>query len=176
MAKTSEIKFDVQGMNCGSCVGRVEAALLKTPGVVAANVNLANGTATVMTSSGEATALQSMADIGYAAAVVKSVQDKSGERDEETTIALARFRLAALLTLPVFVLEMGGHVFPSLHHLIARTIGMGASWTIQFVLTLLVLAVPGRVFFEKGVKSTTVENRNAAPAPRTTRAFISGAR
>ncbi|MEO0931958.1 MAG: cation transporter, partial [Pseudomonadota bacterium] len=153
MAQAAEIKFDVQGMNCGSCVGRVEAALLKTPGVIAANVNLANGTATVTTSSGKDAALKSMADIGYAASVIESVQDKSAAKDEETAIALSRFHLAAILTLPVFVLEMGGHLFPSLHHLIARTIGMETSWTIQFVLTLLVLAFPGRVFFEKGVPS-----------------------
>lgn len=151
MAQADEIKFDVQGMSCGSCVGRVEAALLKTPGVIAANVNLANGTATVTTSSGKDAALKSMSEIGYPASVIETVKDDSAAKDEETRVALSRFRLAAILTLPVFVLEMGGHVFPSLHHLIARTIGMETSWTIQFVLTFLVLAFPGRVFFEKGV-------------------------
>ena len=153
MGPVSEIKFDVKGMNCGSCVGRVEAALLKTPGVIAANVNLANGTATVKTSSGEDMALKSMSDIGYAASVIETVQDKSAAKDEETATALSRFQLSAILTLPVFVLEMGGHIFPMLHHLIARTIGMETSWMIQFVLTSLVLVFPGRVFFEKGVPS-----------------------
>ncbi len=153
MAQASEIKFDVQGMNCGSCVGRVEAALLKTPGVIAANVNLANGTATVTTSSGKDAALKSISDIGYAASVIETVKDNSAAKDAETAVAFQRFRLAAILTLPVFVLEMGGHIFPSLHHLIARTIGMQTSWTIQFVLTLLVLILPGRVFFEKGIPS-----------------------
>src|SRR5690606_34679290 len=32
----------VSGMTCASCAGRVERALLKVPGVAAANVNLAN--------------------------------------------------------------------------------------------------------------------------------------
>ncbi|MDX8347463.1 heavy metal translocating P-type ATPase [Cognatiyoonia sp. IB215446] len=153
MAQTADLKFDVQGMNCGSCVGRVEAALRKTPGVIAANVNLASGVATVTTTGDHAAPLRSMAEIGYAASPVETVTDKTEAQDAETKIALQRFLLAAILTLPVFVLEMGGHLFPSLHHLIARTIGMEVSWTIQFVLTLLVLAVPGRVFFEKGVPS-----------------------
>jgi Cu+-exporting ATPase len=39
--------FDVVGMTCASCVARVEKALSKVPGVVAANVNLATERATV---------------------------------------------------------------------------------------------------------------------------------
>lgn len=151
MAQASEIKFDVQGMNCGSCVGRVEAALMKTAGVLAANVNLANGTATVTTSSGEAAVLKAMSEIGYAATVIETVQDKSVERDAETAQARFRFLTAAALTLPVFILEMGGHIFPALHHLIGQTIGFQASWTIQFLLTTIVLLWPGQLFFTKGV-------------------------
>lgn len=39
--------FDVVGMNCNSCVARVEKALSKVPGVISANVNLATDKATV---------------------------------------------------------------------------------------------------------------------------------
>ena len=151
MGQPRQIKFDVQGMNCGSCVGRVEAALRKTPGVIAANVNLANGTATVTTSSDHVPAQQAISDVGYAAELAEAARDDSAEKDVETQVAWDRFRLAALLTLPVFGLEMGGHVFPALHHLIARTIGVQTSWTIQFVLTALVLVLPGKVFFAKGL-------------------------
>lgn len=138
-------------MSCGSCVGRVEAALMQTPGIMAANVNLANGTATVTTSSGQDAALKAMADIGYSAEPIKTVTDNSVQKDKETEQARLRFLWAALLTLPVFVLEMGGHILPDLHHLIARTIGVQASWTLQFFLTTLVLMGPGRVFFAKGL-------------------------
>lgn len=151
MAQPIEIKFDVQGMNCGSCVGRVEAALLQTSGVLSANVNLANGTAIVTTSSGEAPALKAMSEIGYIASVTQTVQDKTEAQAREIALARHRFLWAALLTLPVFVLEMGGHIFPALHHLIGRTIGFDASWTVQFLLTTGVLAGPGRVFFAKGL-------------------------
>lgn len=151
MAQAHEIKFDVQGMNCGSCVGRVEAALMKAPGVIAANVNLANGTATVTTSTGKDVAAKAMADVGYAASVLETVKDDSAQKDIEAAQAWRRVLWAAILTLPVFVLEMGGHIFPSLHHLIARTIGLEVSWLIQFTLTTLVLLGPGRMFFAKGV-------------------------
>src|SRR3546814_15146587 len=41
-----------------------------------------------------------------------------------------RFWVALILTLPVFVLEMGGHLFPSLHHLVPMKL---STW-IQFAL------------------------------------------
>ncbi|WP_341366602.1 heavy metal translocating P-type ATPase [Yoonia sp. BS5-3] len=151
MTQISEIRFDVQGMHCGSCVGRVEAALRKVPGIQTASVNLASGTAVITTASGEQPALQAMADAGYQAEVARTVSDDTAARDAAADLAFNRFRNAGLLTLPVFLLEMGGHLFPALHHLIARTIGTETSWIIQCVLTTLVLAFPGRVFFAKGI-------------------------
>src|SRR5690606_4604756 len=58
---------------------------------------------------------------------------------------------AAVLTLPVFVIEMGSHLIPGMHHLVGRTIGMQNSWYLQFVLTSLVLILPGRRFYQQGV-------------------------
>ncbi len=46
-ADTREWSFAVEGMTCASCVGRVERALNKVPGVRRASVNLATETATV---------------------------------------------------------------------------------------------------------------------------------
>ena len=46
------LALPVSGMTCASCVRRVEQALARVPGVAAANVNLANETATVDTRSG----------------------------------------------------------------------------------------------------------------------------
>ena len=51
----------------------------------------------------------------------------------------------------MFVLEMGSHLVPAFHHFLANTIGQQASWLIQFTLTTLVLAIPGRQFFIIGV-------------------------
>ncbi|MEX2333312.1 MAG: heavy metal-associated domain-containing protein, partial [Pseudohongiella sp.] len=42
------LQLDIEGMSCASCVGRVEQALLKTPGVSSASVNLATEQAQVM--------------------------------------------------------------------------------------------------------------------------------
>lgn len=39
--------FDIDGMNCASCTGRVERALKAVPGALGARLNLATGTAQV---------------------------------------------------------------------------------------------------------------------------------
>src|SRR6476620_5125446 len=44
---TASCTLDIGGMTCASCVGRVEKALRRVPGVAAAEVNLATEAATV---------------------------------------------------------------------------------------------------------------------------------
>ncbi len=56
-----------------------------------------------------------------------------------------------MLALPVFVLEMGSHLIPGMHHWVAGTIGLQNSWYLQCVLTTLVLLIPGRRFYTKGL-------------------------
>ena len=49
-----EVSFSVTGMSCASCVGRVERAVQKVPGVLSASVNLASEKAVVEYLAGEA--------------------------------------------------------------------------------------------------------------------------
>ena len=46
---------------------------------------------------------------------------------------------------------MGGHVFPPFHHWLAMTFGETPVRVAQFLLTTLVLAGPGAVFFRLGL-------------------------
>ncbi len=56
----------VSGMTCASCAGRVERALLKVPGVAAANVNLANEQVRVEGDDlGVATLIEAVEKAGY---------------------------------------------------------------------------------------------------------------
>jgi len=151
----STVELAIEGMTCASCVGRVERALRAVPGVTDATVNLATERATVKGSADAATLIKAVADVGYEARPV----DRSGaanaeaeaQKEEERRVLSRDLLVAAGLTLPVFALEMGSHVIPGLHHLIASTIGIGTSWMIQFVLTTLVLAFPGIRFYQKGI-------------------------
>lgn len=153
-AEVQTITFDVDGMTCASCVARVEKALKAAPGVQGASVNLAAETAQVSFLSGATNpgALsKTLADIGYPAELHHAETDTATDRKAEEQDRLKRMMIiAAVLALPVFLVEMGGHIFPAVHQFINATIGMQASRVLQFVLTTLVLIGPGRRFYTKG--------------------------
>ena len=67
-----------------------------------------------------------------------------------------RFWIGLILTVPVFVLEMGGHLFPALHHLVSPTV---STW-IQFVLATPVVLWAGWPFFVRGAASLRTRNLN----------------
>ncbi|WP_298198452.1 heavy metal translocating P-type ATPase [Novosphingobium sp.] len=67
-----------------------------------------------------------------------------------------RFWIALVLSLPVLVLEMGGHLFPALHHLLP----MRTSIWIQLVLATPVVLWAGWPFFERGWSSLKTRNLN----------------
>ena len=147
-------ELSVEGMTCASCVGRVERALRAVPGVTGATVNLATETAQVTGLADTAALISAIKAAGYAARPASAVTADDGPEVRAAAEAARLQRdliLAAALTLPVFVLEMGGHMVPAFHHWVMATIGQGTSWLIQFVLASLVLAVPGRRFFVKGL-------------------------
>ncbi|WP_337180761.1 heavy metal translocating P-type ATPase [Sphingopyxis granuli] len=145
----------IEGMTCASCVGRVEQALKAVPGVTGASVNLATERASVRGVAGVPALVAAIARAGYRAHPVGTGAEREGDADERRDAERRALKrdviLAAALALPVFLLEMGSHLIPGVHHLIARTIGVQTSWHIQFVLTTLVLAGPGRRFFRSGI-------------------------
>ena len=153
-ARLRHHRFQISGMTCATCAARVEQALSAVPGVHAARVNLADRTATVTTLSDRTAPLtDAVAAAGYEARALAS-GDRPRQDDADDGGALRRrLVIAALLSLPVFLLEMGGHVYPPLHHLVASTIGTETSWLIQFALTTAVLAGPGRGFYGAGLSA-----------------------
>lgn len=147
-------RFVVTGMNCGSCIAKVERAVSIIPQVTEAQANLASGTVSVtMTEGLNTSVIEALQDAGYKARVWTTPVDDASSTTSSKDAILRNFIIAAILTLPVFLMEMGGHIFPAVHHAIGRTIGHQASWLIQFVLATLVLAWPGQEFFRKGIPS-----------------------
>uniref|UniRef100_UPI003569D2A2 heavy metal translocating P-type ATPase n=1 Tax=Rhodosalinus sp. TaxID=2047741 RepID=UPI003569D2A2 len=155
-ARTETVTLAVSGMNCASCVGRVDQAIEAVPGVLSAEVNLAaeEARATVLEGAAGARALaDAVTGAGYPAkpAGADDAADRGARKAEEARAAARKTALAGALALPVFLLEMGGHMIPGAHALIGQTIGHQASWLIQFALTTLILIGPGREFFLRGV-------------------------
>ncbi len=149
----------IEGMSCASCVSKVEKALNAVPGVTRASVNLATERAHVELAGqvplGDL--VKAVETAGYEARSLEEARSdakqetQSDKRDAEALELKKNVILAAVLTLPVFILEMGSHIIPAVHMFVMDTIGMQNSWYFQFVLTTLVLFGPGMRFFKKGI-------------------------
>ena len=157
-AALSQLSLDVEGLSCASCVGRAEAALRAVPGVVSAEVNLATERAEISYLTGAIRAADlrtACTKAGYPASLrgaeVDAAEQTKQRREQEITTLARQVMVAAVLTLPVFVIEMGSHMIPGMHHWVMANIGHSNSYLLQFVLATLVLIGPGRQFYSKGV-------------------------
>lgn len=155
-ARRKTIELTVKGMTCASCVARIERALKAVPGVADASVNLATERATVTVVAGavEVSFLEAAVHAaGYEARLVvaEAADMREAANRASEMVSLQRvLAIALVLTLPVFMLEMGAHLVPAFHHWVMATFGVWG-WRLQFVLTTLVLFGPGLRFFAKGV-------------------------
>ena len=150
-AQLSHVTLAVEGMTCAACTGRVERALMAQPGVASAVANLATRRAEItLWGDGDAALLAAVVRrAGYEAAplsVAPATDPEAVQRQlwRDTGIAAA-------LTLPVFVTEMGGHLYLPFHHWLLGLISAQNLYFAQFLLTTLVLIGPGRRFFVKGI-------------------------
>ena len=146
------VTLSVEGMTCASCTARVERVLKAQPGVADAVVNLATRRAevTLWQAVPAAVLAAAVSKAGYAAVPLSA---SSGPDQKAELAGLWRqVWFAAALTLPVFLVEMGGHLLPRVSPL-----GDGAGRHAErcglreFVLVTLVLFGPGWRFFKKGV-------------------------
>ncbi len=149
------LELVVDDMTCASCVRRVEQALLKVPGVESASVNLATRRAQVQGSAGVDELVAAVQQAGYPAHAIEDTQREKAEasaRQDSERLELKRdLLLASLLTLPLFVLEMGSHLSHAVHAWVMSSIGLQTSWYLQALLATMVLAGPGRRFYLKGL-------------------------
>ncbi len=67
-----------------------------------------------------------------------------------------RFIIGLIAAIPVFLLEMGSHIFPALHELV----DMKTSYLLQFVLSSIVVCWAAFPIFERGFKSIKTMNLN----------------
>ncbi|MFM8858502.1 MAG: heavy metal translocating P-type ATPase [Methylocystis sp.] len=151
-------EVSIEGMSCASCVEHVESSIRKVPGVIEAHVNLATERATIKALPGPNLRNEinkAIIDAGYAPRLVQHVKDEQDEKlnrqAQEADDLKKRLILAAVLAAPVFIMEMGGHLFPAFHHWSQATIGEPTIRYLSFILTSLTLFGPGRIFYIKGI-------------------------
>ena len=154
------------GMHCAACANRIEKALGSAPGVAEAGVNFATARATVHYDP-QATGPEALREVvrgaGYEAlipdrtaagrgtppdgggeAAPADVQDAEEQaRAAEYERQRRKFIIALVLTVPVALLAMGGHVIPALGPALNFS---GRPW-VELALTTPVLFWAGREFF-----------------------------
>ena len=139
------LELAIEGRTCASCVGRVERALLKVPGVRSAAVNLANERARieVLGAVDPSLLIQAVEAAGYQAQIIGGQQpatDNSERRLRRERLALiAALLLAAPLVIPMFGDLLGLH-------------WMLPPWA-QFLLATPVQFVLGARFYVAGWKA-----------------------
>jgi Cu+-exporting ATPase len=120
-------RLRIVGMTCASCVGRVEKALARVPGVLAASVNLATETAEVTwagraagRASMQAVLLGAVAKAGYEAAALDGAAGGSAplatpapwwHLGDGARVVLAAL-LSAPLLMPMWLMPLGVHWMP----------------------------------------------------------------
>lgn len=151
------LSIDIEGMTCASCVARVEKSLLKVPGVTSASVNLATERATVqLADTTNIDALfKAIEKVGYKGQETPEAHhhDHAGHQHHDEDAALLRrdVLIAGLLTLPVFVIEMLGHLYMPFHMWVMSVVSMDVLYVAYFIATSIVLFVPGWRFFKIGI-------------------------
>ena len=159
--ETQSADLPLLGMHCAACANRIEKALNKAPGVESCSVNYATTRATVSYNPAQTDARQLkkvVQSAGYDAIVpdeasgdqtnshhdASSVQDAENKaRAREYAGQKRKFIVALALTIPVAILGMGAHLFPSLQ----STFNFAGRQWIELVLTSVVLFWAGGEFF-----------------------------
>ncbi|QGZ29926.1 heavy metal translocating P-type ATPase [Stutzerimonas stutzeri] len=128
------LELAVDGMTCASCVGRVERALLKVPGVRSASVNLASERAHVdVLGAVDPTALiQAVEAAGYEARTSGTERPDTGDAGRrmrrERAAVIAALALSAPLVIPMF-----GELF-GLHWMLPPWLQLLLATPVQFIL------------------------------------------
>ncbi|MDK6203017.1 heavy metal translocating P-type ATPase [Oligella urethralis] len=169
----THLSMTIEGMTCASCVARIERLVGRMEGIEAINVNLATERADIVldaTAPAEIDAIKAVIHkAGFSATVLPQssmtgtesdarspvdsswVEQLAQRKDREEALLKRDLIVALLLSLPVFILEMGAHLIPAMQQWVDTRIGLHNSWYLQFLLTSLVLSFPGRRFYQIGI-------------------------
>ena len=147
--------FAIGGMSCASCVGRVERALRKLPGVVEANVNLATEKANVAyvpKTLTPAKIAEAVAAAGYTAAPEQAEGAARSEhhgKDAELSALRRDLIFAAVFTIPLFIIAMGKDI-PGLSGAMVSLLPEHGWMWIEFLLATPVQFYAGWRFYRTG--------------------------
>ena len=170
---TAELTLRIDGMTCGNCRGRVERALRGLDGVAGADVNLATERARILYLPevlDPPAIAEAIRGAGYVPGAVDAAgapgEDVRAANEKEIAALRRRFAVAAVLTIPLFLIAMGSMLLGPY-----SPAGEAAWLWVQFLLAAPVVLWSGRGFFVHG----WAELRHASPGMNSLVAIGAGA-
>ncbi|MGA9770344.1 MAG: heavy metal translocating P-type ATPase [Blastocatellia bacterium] len=138
--KGEQVDMPIAGMTCAACAHHIEQNLSSTPGVRRAGVNFATSRATIEydpAATNMSKLVNAVEELGYR--VASETAEEDFENKAEHIDLLRKFRVAAILSLPVLVIAMS-------HGRISALDFAGVEW-LQLVLTTPVVFYSGWQFY-----------------------------
>ncbi|MCL7929339.1 heavy metal translocating P-type ATPase [Halomonas llamarensis] len=151
-----QFRLAISGMTCASCVKSVQKALERTEGVDTASVNFGTHTAQVFGCADEKALVDAVESVGYGAEPIFDMREAEKTRGEQEAREYKRrlkggiYSLA--LAIPLMLSMFVYHPHPE---------GTGRLfWLVIGLLTLAIMAFPGRHFFVNAWKNFTHHQAN----------------
>ncbi|KAF1336070.1 Copper-transporting atpase, partial [Globisporangium splendens] len=123
---TIELKFTVMGMSCAACVGKIERAVGKLPGVAKVAVNLPLNKAHVhiqqMSATGPRNVMECITSLGYTADIDTGTSDQESMSKSEVKKWKKLLLTALLFSLPAMMIHMVLGYIPFVHHFLMTPI------------------------------------------------------
>lgn len=152
------IELNLTGLSCAGCVRKADKVLREIDGVANVFIHPTTHKARIDTLQhiDAHILIEKIESIGYHATLAqKNIQQNQEiihqQQEQEIQQLKREFIIASILTLPIFIVEMGGHLIPSFHHAISHLIAQQHLWYIEFILSSLVLCFAGRRFYQIGI-------------------------
>lgn len=152
------IELNLMGLSCAGCVRKVDKNLREIDGVSDVFIHLTTHKARIDTVQhiDPQIFINKIESLGYQAQLAqKNIQQNQSIIHQKQQQEIAQLKkesiIALILTLPIFIVEMGGHLIPSFHHAIMHTIPQQTLWYGEFILSSLVLCFAGRRFYQAGI-------------------------
>ncbi|MFP3343885.1 copper-translocating P-type ATPase [Halomonas sp. SIMBA_159] len=143
-----QLRLLISGMTCAGCVKSVEKALSHTPGVNSASVNFGTHTAQVTGSATQEALMAAVAEAGYRAEPIVDMREAERTREAQEAVTYRQRLKGSVLSLSLAIPLMLSMFFYHPHPM-----GVGRLyWLVIGLLTLAILAFPGRHFFTNAWK------------------------
>ena len=146
-AAGSEQQFTIEGASCASCVTKIEAAIKRVPGVSSAEMNFAQGTATVSGTVDNAAVIAAVEKAGYSAKPNHALTENDAleEKEEAELVYYKRLMREMTIALTLGVPLMIYGIFVG--EMTVSTNSERLAWLVVGLLTLGVMVFSGKHFY-----------------------------